>query len=200
MNKNYLLISLFVLIACVSFKAYSQEKNRITVFSGVFSDAVFANSRLGAGSQEHNGSTFFGIRYLRNLNNSFSIETGLEYSSNRMQTAPAFYPGIDRTPTKEVIQMVSVPFYGNLTFLRHLFINAGAIVDFETNISDNRLNAADNQSGIGFGFGVGGKYTFKKITFIANPFFQSHAVIPFETKQSGRLMELGVRVGAGYNF
>lgn len=201
MNKQYALRTfVFILLTgLISSTAYSQTKNRITVSSGISSNAIFQSGHLsGGGSNEGKGATAFGIRYTRNLNHSFAFETGLEYSSNKIETTPAF-TGQQMQSTRHNIQMLSVPVYGNYTFLKYLFVNAGAVIDFESNVPEYR--SVDNQSGIGFGFGVGGKYTFKKVTILANPFFQNHAVVHFEQKKyQERLAEIGVKFGIGYNF
>jgi hypothetical protein len=97
--------------------------------------------------------------------------------------------------------MISVPFYGNYTFLRYLFANAGVVIDLETKIHRPENRSIDSQSGIGFGFGIGGQYHFKKMTVLVNPFFQKHALVPFAiNKYPERLAELGVKLGLGYNF
>ena len=201
MKKIYL-FSLFLFTCLFSNITYSQTKNRITVSSGSAANGLFKNVRIeGGGNSEGKGATVYGLRYSRMLSNSFSIESGLEYSINRIQTTPAFYPGIDQTPKKSSIQMLSLPVYGNYNFLKYLFVNAGAILDFETINSENRSTSVDKQSGVGYGIGLGGKYTFKKMTVSVNPFFQSHAAIPFEkNKYPERLKEVGVKLGIGYNF
>ena len=189
-----------LLICLFSINTYSQGKNRMTVYSGISSNALFRKENLvGAGSDEGKGATVFGIRYLRNLNNSFSIESGLEYSSDKVESSSAFYPGIPRTYTKSTIGMVSIPVYGYYNFLKYLFINAGPTVDLETNRSENR--AIDPQSGIGYGIGLGGNLRFKKISIVANPFFQKHALIPFSRNvYPQKLAETGVKLGVGYHF
>lgn len=79
------------------------------------------------------------------------------------------------------------------------FINAGATVDFELNTYQNQ--PTDKQSGIGLGFGLGGKYDFKNTTVLINPFILEHAVIPFDkVEYQERIIELGIKFGMGYNF
>ncbi|MGB4776669.1 MAG: outer membrane beta-barrel protein [Daejeonella sp.] len=197
--KTRIVIVLFILTAS---KVYSQTKNSIALTYGMAANGLFRSARIdGAGGAEGKGATIYGIKYSKNLNNSFSIQTGLEYSFNKIETTPAPNPGIDRTPTKATIKMLSVPVYWDYTFARVLFVNAGLIVDVETNRSENKELSADNQSGIGLGFGVGGKYTFKKMSVFVNPFFQNHAVMPFKEEiQQQRLLETGVKCGIGYNF
>ena len=203
MSKNLQYLGLFIvlILGClINNPTYSQTKNRIAITSGISSNAVFTSeNRIGGGSHEGKGANAFGIRYNRILNKRFSIETGLDYSSNKVETASSFNPGIERTITNYSVRMVSVPVYGNFTFLIYLFVNGGLTVDLETNTDASETRGIDSQSGVGYGFGVGGKYDFKKMTILVNPFFQKHAVLT-GSKNPERLGELGVRLGIGYNF
>lgn len=193
--KSFCIISFCILSA----KTYSQTQNRITVSSGISSIAIFTSKNLvGTGSHEGTGSASFGMGYARKINNSFSIETGVGYSFYKIESTPSF-TGQAVPSTKNTVWLLSIPLYGNYTFLKYLFVNAGAVVDFET--KNTRKQGIDSQSGIGLGFGVGGRYNLKKLTLLANPFFLNHAVIPFVmNKYPERLAEIGVKFGVGYNF
>ena len=77
-------------------ESYSQTNNRLSIVSGISSNALFTSANLvGGGSHEGKGANAFGVRYTRNLNRSFSFETGLEYSSNRIVTTSTFHPGFE---------------------------------------------------------------------------------------------------------
>ena len=201
MKYPYLLTILFC--ACMlPGKSFSQSKNRLIFQSGFASNALFTSpGMVGGGSHEGKGASAFGIVYSRSLNKSFVLETGLEYSANRIETTSAFYPGIDQTSTKHKIQMLSVPVYGNFTFLKYVFVNGGLLFSMETKISDQEFRGIDSQSGLGYGLGLGGKYSFNKMTVLVNPFFEKHGVLSFEmNKSQERLGELGLKFGVGYNF
>jgi hypothetical protein len=84
----------------------------------------------------------------------------------------------------------------NYTIGKHFFINGGSIVNFHS-----KEQSFDSQYGIGFGFGVGWKYTFDNYTISINPNFKRHAFIPFEKeKNHQRLTEMGIKIGVGYKF
>ena len=187
-------------ISCIiTNSTYAQTRNRITITSGISSNQVFQSRHLiGGGSNEGKGAKAFGVRYTRNLNNSFSIETGIEYSLNKIEITPAF-TGQQVPSFEENIRMVSVPLYGNLTFLKYLFVNAGVIFDLETDMYASDTRGVNSQSGVGYGFGAGGKYDFNKMTILVHPFFQKHAVVT-TNNHPRRIGELGVRMGIGYNF
>lgn len=187
------------LSSLVHSSASAQTRNRVTITSGMSSTEVFQSRHIsGGGSNEGKGASAFGIRYTRYLNNSFSIETGLEYSSNKIESTPMFT--VQPAPSAQYnVQMVSVPLYGNLTFLKYLFVNAGVIFDLETDMYVSETRGINSQSGVGYGFGAGGKYDFNKMTILVNPFFQKHAVVTTNNHPE-RIGELGVRLGIGYNF
>ena len=190
---------MFILFLLDGYSTYSQTKNRIALISGISSNAVFQSEpMLGGGSNEGKGANALGIRYTRNLNKGFSIETGLEYSANKIESTPAF-TGQQMPSSRHNIRMVSVPLYGNLNFLKYLFVNAGVIFDLETEMYASETRGLNSQSGVGYGFGMGGKYDYKKMTIILNPFFQKHAVV-ITNNHPERIGELGARLGIGYNF
>ena len=194
-----ILFIILILSSLINNLTHAQTKNRIAITSGISSNVVFQSAPLlGGGSNEGKGANAFGIRYTRNLNDLFSIETGLEYSTNKIQSTPS-YTGQQMPSSQHNVRMVSLPLYGNLTFLKYLFVNAGAIFDLETDKDASQTRGMNSQSGVGYGFGVGGKYDFNKMTILVNPFFQKHAVITTHNHPE-RIAELGVRLAIGYNF
>ena len=202
-KQTYYKVSILVLLfSILSIQAFSQSKNRITLQSGFASNALFTSPGLvGGGSHQGKGASGFGITYSRNLNKSFALETGLEYSSNRIETTSTFHPGFERQVTNSKIQMLSVPVYGNLTFLKYLFVNGGLLFSMETKISGQEFRGIDSQSGLGYGLALGGKYSVNKMTVLVNPFFQKHAVLAYKRNNSQeRLGELGLKFGVGYSF
>ena len=202
MRSTPVLIWVLLLTSGFSLAGYSQTKNQLTVQTGFASNALFTSPGLvGGPSHEGKGAAAFGLIYSRDLSRSFSLETGLEYSLNKIESASAFYPGIERTITENRIRMVSLPFYGNFTFMKYLFVNGGLVLSLETETSGQEFRSIDSQSGVGYGMGVGGKYSFKKISAVVNPFFQKHAVLSFKGNDyQERIGELGLKFGVGYNF
>ena len=106
------------------------------------------------------GGAIYGLNYVRTLTKSFSIETGLEYSVNNLlwDYEDAYNPSF--TPQKVSVTMLSVPIYANFTFFNYFFADAGLTADFETSYKTGAV--VSNQSGVGIGLGIGGKYDFKK--------------------------------------
>jgi hypothetical protein len=194
MKIRFIFFALFLMSA----EAYSQSKNNISLVFGTGGNAIGLIGTGGPGFTGK-GETIYGLTYSRSLTKFFSIETGLEYSVNNVlwDYEDAYNPSF--TPQKASIRMLSVPVYANFTFLKYLYADAGLIADFETNYHHYDSITPD-QSGIGLGLGIGGKYNFNRITVFVNPFLQWHAVVAFQNEGSGSVMDAGVKFGIGYRF
>jgi hypothetical protein len=192
--KNTLLFLTFTLLSTC---AYCQSKNNLSIIFGAAGDDIF-NTGIGAAGYQGEGDLIYGFNYSRSLTKSFSIQMGLEYSVNNVlwNYEDAYTPSF--TPQKASIRMLSVPVYVNFTFFKYLFADVGLTADFETSHQSDAI--VSDQSGIGFGMGIGGKYNFNKITVFINPFFQLHTVVAFHNEGGGSLVDQGVKIGIGYNF
>ena len=188
-----------IIIVFLSLKINAQ-KNRIGFFYGLAGNELIRSTSLdGGASYDGKGSDIFGINYQRILNKDLYLETGLEYSKNKIGITPPFYPGIDLTPRQEDIVLITIPVYVKFTFFKYFFVNGGTLIDFE--IDRTEYQSTDDQSGIGFGGGIGGQYTFRNFTFYINPLFRYHAVIPFQKENyQQHLTEAGIKFGLDYNF
>lgn len=191
---------IFLLFACfmLAFASFSQTKNRLSILYSPASNGVdIKKGWIGDVGHTGKGAELFELRYSRNINSFLSIETGLQYAHNKIET-DYFPDGVTHYKNSE-INMISVPVSCNFTFLKYFFAEAGPTLDFETNHSSSTSIA--DQSGIGFAFGLGGKYTVKKVTFIVNPFFQRHLMLsPGGGDSIERLWQSGVKLGVGYGF
>jgi len=192
--------TIFLLFACslLALASFSQTKSRFSILYSPASNGVdIKKGWIGDVGHTGKGTGLFELRYSRNINSFLSIETGLQYAHNKIET-DYFPDGVTHYKSSE-INMVSVPVYCNLAFLKYFFVEAGPSLDFETNHSSSTSIA--DQSGVGFAFGLGGKYTFKRVTFIVNPFFQSHLMLSLGSGDSiEHLWQSGVKFGVGYGF
>jgi hypothetical protein len=193
--KIKLIILAFVLF---STQAYSQSKNNISLFYGVAANNVNIHGDIGDYGYKSKSSTIIGFGYTHNLTNSFALETGLQYSSNKLILS-YIVPDRGEILSPGRAKLITVPIYGKYTFLKYLYVNAGLLVDFDFG-ADNDTGIND-QKGIGAEIGVGGKYDFGKVTVFINPFLLEHRLIGFKNYgRTNSIENAGVKFGVGYNF
>ena len=182
------------------------QKNKIGFFYGFGGNDLLRNTSLdGGASYDGKGTHLFGLAYQRVLNGHFSLETGLEYSKNSIKIKPEYIPGKQLCGTSVSherivnIKMITIPVYARFTFFKYFYANAGTLIDFE--FDRDEYQSTDEQSGIGFGAGIGGQYTFHNFTLYINPMLRHHAVIPFHKENyQQHLTEAGIKFGLEYNF
>lgn len=195
MIKKSILISVFILLVLITF---SQTKNRVSIlYSSASIGLDIEPGRYCDCGYTGKGANLLELRYLRNINSYFSVESGLQFAQNQIE-ANSHGDGVNRYRNSE-INLLSIPIYGNLSFLKYFFVEAGPTFDFELNHSPS--TSINDQSGIGLVYGFGGKYTFKNLTVIVNPFFQHHLMVSLRSeKYIERLYGSGIKFGLGYNF
>lgn len=187
-------------ILFLGFNCFSQESTKRIIslhFTTGSNDLTRGDELIGGPSYHGKGFNGFGIQYSKSLLKWLAFETGFEYMKNKIDIVPGPNPNIDRTPKRESLELMSIPLYLRVDFLRYLFINGGFSLDMET-----QNNFSDDQSGIGFALGAGVKYAFKPgITLIVNPLIQQHAFLPFTKEEyQQRLLNSGIKFGIGYTF
>lgn len=195
MLKKIFLITTCILLVLV---AFSQTKNRVSIiFSPANNGLEIPEGWDGDMGYTGKGAKLYELKYSRQINKFISIETGLEYSFNKIEMD--YFPTGIMYHEESVIKMLSIPIYADLTFWKYFFVNAGPTIDFE--LHHLKSESTYNQSGIGFGFGIGGRYTLKNFTVSLNPFYQKHLVL--RSKKGAyheNLYEGGIKLGLGYNF
>jgi hypothetical protein len=181
---------LFFALTLFSAEAFSQSKNDISVVYGAVANLVDIHNVIGDFGYTNQSGYQYGLSYTRELNRSFSLETGFLFSQNKIQlTTIGPRGGI----YNQNLDMLTVPLYARYTFLKYAFVQWGFMFDHETNYSPD--HDVDDQSGIGLEAGVGGKYNFGPVSIFVNPFFCRHAITA-----RMNLMEAGARFGLGYSF
>jgi len=195
MLKKIFLITTCILLVLV---AFSQTKNRVSIiFSPASNGLSIPNGWLGDMGYTGKGAKLYELKYSRQINKFISIETGLEYSFNKIEMD--YFPDGIKHYKESDIKMLSIPIYADLTFLKYFFANAGPTIDFELNHLPSE--STYNQSGIGFGLGIGGRYTLKNFTISLNPFYQKHLILLSKKgTYHENLYESGIKLGLGYNF
>ena len=195
MLKKILLTTTYILLVLV---AFSQTKNRVSIiFSPADNGLEIPNGWYGDMGHTGKGAKLYELEYSRQINRFFSIKTGLGYSINKIETD--YFPDGIIHYKESSIKMLSIPIYADLTFWKYFYVNAGPIIDFELHHLPSE--STFNQSGLGFGIGIGGRYTLKNFTVSLNPFYQKHLILL--GKKGGyheNLWESGIKLGLGYNF
>lgn len=196
MKNSYIVLLILIFPA----RSFAQSPHQFGIVYGFAANELVRKDDLtGAESHDGKGASIIGLRYIKTLKNNFAFETGLEYSRFKFSIAPAPHPAVEHTSRRENIELLTVPIYGNYTFGKYFFLNGGLIADFELNKKENR--SLDGQSGLGAGMGIGGKYAFKRITLSVSPYFRKHAIFAADKEQyQERIIEAGIRFGAGYRF
>lgn len=195
MKKKKLILLIVILI--LSIHSYSQNSNELRIYYGISDGKLLEYQDFYAGNYEYNTLNEFGVKYLRQIKNNFSIELGLNFLKLDIKNEILMFPTGVLTDY-EKLEIVSIPIYANYTFWKYLFVNGGPILDFQT--SDN-LNNSPSTSGIGYSIGIGGKYDFDKFLIFVNPNYKRHSVIPFKKENYPRkLTEFGIQFGVGYKF
>lgn len=201
-------IKLFLLCIIVSFSTYAQNnegkthKGQIGITFSSFGENDVVRSQELIGSASKSGDSFytFGINYLYKLNNTFDVETGIEYSNHKIIIKPMVIPNMDTySPNYSAnLSLVNIPITLRFNFLKYCFINGGIIFEMDASTS----SPIDGQTGIGSILGLGIKYEFKSgLSVFANPYIKAHSLVPFTSGDNRqRLLESGFRFGLMYAF
>lgn len=181
-----------VLFALLLFglQSFSQTKNNISLVYGIADNAGDNHGAIGDYGYNSQSAWMYGFSYTRSLTRTFSLETGLLYSVNKVElTTIGPRGGI----YDQDIKLISVPIYAKLSFFKYAFAQWGVMLDHETNY--NRDSIIDDQSGVGVVLGIGGQYHFGQANIFVNPYFCRHAL-----NANNNLVETGIKFGVGYNF
>jgi hypothetical protein len=184
----------FILPALVllSFQAFSQTKNNISLVYGVASNIVDIHGAIGDFGYSPESGTNFGLSYTHYLSKHFSLESGILYSNSYVRLSSIqgprgefFYDGY--------VKMISVPVLAKFTFLKYVFLQGGILLDHQTNYT--RDGVINDESGVGLEMGIGGKYSIGRVSVFVNPFVAKHG-----TPGSNNLLEAGAKFGLGFDF
>jgi hypothetical protein len=152
------------------------------------------------GAASITGDKYFtvGIDYLYPIFRILDIETGIEYSNQKVIISPNLPPNMDRTPYGAKFSMINIPAILRLNFLKFCFINAGLNLATDASVS----NPIDSQTGIGGIMGLGLHYEFKcGVSAFVNPYSKFYSLVSFSPKEDRqKLMESGFRFGLLYKL
>jgi hypothetical protein len=159
-----------------------------------------ANSQDLIGGPGYFGDKFYsiGISYVYPLNHTFDLETGIEYSNQKILVESAVMPTNAHTSTISKLSIISLPVSIRLNFLKYCFINGGVFLGSDM----SNTSPIEKQNGIGTNLGLGLKYDFKcGFSAFVNPYAKMHSLISFSSSDNHqRLMESGFRFGLMYRL
>jgi hypothetical protein len=152
------------------------------------------------GGAGYSGDKFYtlGINYLYKLNNTFDVETGIEYSNHRIIIKPMAIPPMEYPPYGAKFSLINIPVTLRVNFLKYCFVNGGLLFDMDASTS----SPIDSQTGIGSVMGLGIKYDFKSgLSVFVNPYYKMHSLVPFSSADNHqRIIESGFRFGLMYQL
>lgn len=199
-NKSRIFLILGILLFTNTIYAQTINKRRIGISLAGFGESDFIQFRSLAGASSTSADNFFalGLEYITPINQRLSLETGFNMSHQNATVMPNLPPNIDYELISERFIQINVPVYLRLDILKYVFIHGGFLLDFDPN-----LNARyDNQTGIGFGAGMGIQYQFNNDWGIyLSPFMKMHSLVPFSMdKNHERYFENAVKLGITLNL
>lgn len=193
MNLKLILIILFF----STIQVYSQTKNSISLVYGRSNNDVDIHGAIGDFGYKPQTGILFGLIYTHDFSKRFSLETGLQFSDNKVRLN-YIVGGVGEITRDGKVQLITIPIFAKRTFFKYFFIDGGLLLEHQTNYSADPV--VNDQSGVGLGLGFGGKYQFDKVTLFVNPFFQVHGLITGTDGSHHNLLETGLKFGIGYNF
>ncbi|MCL6259733.1 hypothetical protein M3O96_11580 [Aquiflexum sp. TKW24L] len=195
---------LFIIVMMgTSFSALSQKNNEIQVYYGLPEARMRWNVEvIGASSNQLNSALDFGIRYRRQINESWGFTTGLQYfqAEKIITLMPTGMPTLGPSQFKEPLKLLSIPLLAHFDFLKYFYLSAGPQLDFQ--LPDDMFKSQD-QRGIGYIVGIGGRIEKENLSLFVFPNFSRHSWIPFKKQEfdSRQVLEVfSLQVGVGYKF
>jgi hypothetical protein len=188
--------------------AFGQSGLELKGYFGVSGTLVGPNADVAGGSSvEMEGFREFGLTLSKGIGGKFRLNGGLSYAYSNVEggnnycalcSEPGFpNPNLPYAYNQD-FRILSIPVYAEYELTNFLYVAAGPLLDFQLS-EDNNF---DDQSGLGYLVGLGGKVRARKFTFSAFPNYKRHAVIPFDKPQGYKdfLQEFGLQFGVGYRL
>lgn len=199
MKKSILLVYLFL----CGVSGFAQNGLELRGYFGISGTLVGPKAGMvGTNSGTTEGFKEFGLSLSYGIGQKFRINGGLSYASAEVEFSPPPCPncsGVNELYAHNPkFEMVSIPIFAEYSLTNFLFVAAGPVVDFQLSEGNN----FDDQSGLGYLVGLGGKVEKEKFSFLLCPNYKRHSVLPFENNGDAKdiLREFGVQLGVGYRF
>jgi hypothetical protein len=188
--------------------AFGQSGLEVKGYYGVSGTLVGPDANLAGGSSvEMDGFREFGVMLSSGVGGKFRLNGGLSYAYSSAEGGNNYCalcgesefpnPNLPNSYNQD-FRMLSIPVYAEYELTNFLFVAAGPLLDFQLSEGNN----FDDQSGLGYLVGLGGKVGTEKFTFSVFPNYKRHAVIHFDKPQGYKdfLQEFGLQLGVGYRL
>lgn len=199
MKRSILLVFLLLCVGSV----FAQGGLEVKVYFGAAGALAGPKQELtGSSSVEMEGFKEFGLSLSKGIGGKFRLNGGFAILDSKVEFFPNFPPCFNCLSISYAhnpdFSMLSIPIFAEYSLTNFLFVAAGPVVDFQLSEGNN----FDDQSGVGYLVGLGGKVRAEKFTFSLFPNYKRHSVIPFENNGNAKdiLQEFGVQFGVGYRF
>lgn len=199
--EKTLVILIFFLVS--GMYAYGQRQNEVQANIGLgAADMHWSQEMLGMGTTEIGDVNSIGMRYRRTFDAHWSISTGAQYFRGRVLTTPAPGPAFHGLNAifEDKLEMLSFPIMMEYTFLKFLYVSVGPQMDVQ--LTETGFES-QNQNGIGYIFGLGGRYQTDRFSIFLFPNLSRHSWISFQNRGGNGRQVLSVyslQIGMGYRF
>ncbi len=192
---------LFFLLFCFfifTIQAQSSLNSKIGINYSPFTGSKILGKQADNSLNDIYKTTSFGVSYVKPMNTTFSMETGLEYTLMKVQTIPGNNTVLPNDTTNSTLSLIEIPIAFRAHFADILFFTSGVLLDFDMNSSA----PISKQTGIGLMAGLGLSYELEMgLALYANPFVKLHSLIPFGNWENHqRMLDTGVRFGVMYRL
>lgn len=191
--RKYIFSILF--LSLISSIKAQEIKGLYVQFAFADSGLLGAQDLVGSASYFGKQNKVFALYCQKNINNRFSYETGLRYSTNIFEIHPAISdPLICPAARTEQLDLISLSLTAQFSVFKFLVLYAGPMIDHHFN-----SKSIDNQTGLGYTMGINALIKIKKIAFRLGPSFDQHGWISLD-KNHQKLTNIGLEFGLGYLF
>lgn len=196
--KSKILLSILVLLLSLAVFGQSPEKAKIGItYSPFVKSSLLENKKNSTLQIDFQQSTGVGVTFLKPINETFSLETGMEYNLIKLKSY-AENSLLANDTSFSSLSMIEIPMAFRAEFADFIFFTGGVLLDFDLNSSA----PISKQSGVGLMAGLGLNYDFKMgLSLFANPSVKLHSLVPFTSWENHqRIMDFGVKFGLMYRL
>ncbi|WNB17853.1 outer membrane beta-barrel protein [Marivirga arenosa] len=189
-----------ILLSFIGLSYVNAQKHSVGISYDYICDggAIRFAMLAGASSYHHIQGNKIGLVYSYQMSDHFSLNSGLQYQQNWMQTRNISSTGELQTWDFKV-ETINVPFLLHANILKYLFAEAGPLLNLQTNDVD--AYGTDQQSGIGFSLAAGIQYHYNQFRVLIKPQSQIQSIIPFQKENyHSRIISNSISVALTYSF